>query len=272
MKLPTSITVNAVSIVVALSLCGCASQNTRKSDKAVIKGKRVLFIGDSVTDGGWGNSGGGSQPSEERNHWDQNHIFGHSYMMLCASWYLSEYPEREYVFLNRGISGNDLDALAARWQKDVIDEHPDVLSVLIGTNDVHYQVERVERSSRSGRPAPPFDFDRWDREYRSLLDSALAHNPRLRILLATPFTAKVGNVGRSASFQLRDSLINKVCDITRAIARDYDATLVPYDSLFKALPLQYPEQGVSYWSWDGIHPTPAGHRRMADLWIERFGE
>nr|WP_288856631.1 SGNH/GDSL hydrolase family protein [uncultured Bacteroides sp.] len=24
-----------------------------------------------------------------------------------------------------------------------------------------------------------------------------------------------------------------------------------------------------YWIWDGIHPTPAGHKRMADMWIKR---
>ena len=26
-----------------------------------------------------------------------------------------------------------------------------------------------------------------------------------------------------------------------------------------------------YWIWDGIHPTTAGHHRMADLWIEEAG-
>jgi phospholipase/lecithinase/hemolysin len=24
-----------------------------------------------------------------------------------------------------------------------------------------------------------------------------------------------------------------------------------------------------YWMWDGIHPTPAGHHRMARLWLKR---
>ena len=117
---------------------------------------RVLFIGDSVTDGGWGNSAGHSIPSDKRNQWDQNHIFGHSYMMLCAAHYLSNLPEYDYKFMNRGISGDDLTRLEARWEKDVIKMNPDVLSVLIGTNDVHYYLENKESD---------FDFAGWELRY-----------------------------------------------------------------------------------------------------------
>ena len=41
---------------------------------------RVLFIGDSITDGGWGNSCGTEMPLSKRNLWDMNHIYGSSYM------------------------------------------------------------------------------------------------------------------------------------------------------------------------------------------------
>ncbi|MBR7170016.1 MAG: lipase, partial [Alistipes sp.] len=37
---------------------------------------RILFVGDSITDGGWGRSGGSMQPAEERNLKDQNHLYG----------------------------------------------------------------------------------------------------------------------------------------------------------------------------------------------------
>ena len=28
-----------------------------------------------------------------------------------------------------------------------------------------------------------------------------------------------------------------------------------------------PNGDATYWVWDGIHPTPAGQRLMADCWI-----
>ena len=97
----------------------------------VAGGQRVLFIGDSITDGNWGNSCGTAKPSSERTLWDMNHIYGSGYMYLCATYYQGNYPEKEYEFFNRGISGNTLEDLEKRWEADVIDMKPDVLSVLI---------------------------------------------------------------------------------------------------------------------------------------------
>lgn len=71
-------------------------------------GPRVLFIGDSITDGNWGNACGMPKPTAERSLWDMNHIYGSGYMYLCASHYQGDFPEKEYAFFNRGISGNTL--------------------------------------------------------------------------------------------------------------------------------------------------------------------
>lgn len=101
-------------------------------------GPRVLFIGDSITDGNWGNACGMPKPTAERSLWDMNHIYGSGYMYLCASHYQGDFPEKEYAFFNRGISGNTLRDLEKRWEEDAIGMKPDVLSVLVGTNDVHY--------------------------------------------------------------------------------------------------------------------------------------
>lgn len=219
---------------------------------------KVLFMGDSVTDGGWGRSGGSAKAAKDRDLGDWNHIYGHSYMMMCAAELESRYPERPYRFLNRGISGDDIGRLEARWQDDAIANAPDVLSLLEGTNDIHYYLDR---------PEGDFDMDGWERRYRGLLDRSLAANSRLRIVLGTPFVAKAGWVGKAADYHLRDSLINAMSDRIRAIAEDYGATLVDYNALFARL--CGGKADASHWIWDGIHPTPAGHHRMADLWLER---
>lgn len=82
-----------------------------------LSAQRVLYIGDSVTDGGWGRSGGSALPSEKRNHGDLNHVYGHSYMMLCAAHYQSLYPYGNLEFFNRSISGNTLTDLEQRWEQ-----------------------------------------------------------------------------------------------------------------------------------------------------------
>ncbi len=231
---------------------------------ATVSSMTVLFIGDSITDGNWGNPVGYPCPTEARSTTDMNHIYGHSYMFLIASQFQGETPEKDYRFYNRGISGNTLDDLEARWHDDVIKHSPDVISILIGTNDVHRYIE--------GDQSQPFDFDGWEKRYCALLDMTRDSLHEVSFVLGTPFTAYTGNMRNYNSeedFALRKSTIDRLDSIVEKIAADYGAVFVPYHELFKQLDADYPSLPVTYWIWDGIHPTPAGHRRMADMWIDR---
>jgi lysophospholipase L1-like esterase len=68
----------------------------------------ILFQGDSITDG-----------NRTRDN-DWNHVMGHGYACLLASrlWY--DHPDKKFHFYNRGISGNKVTDLAARWQTDTL--------------------------------------------------------------------------------------------------------------------------------------------------------
>ncbi len=214
--------------------------------------KKILFIGDSITDGAWGLS---SKPSSERNQTDMNHIYGHGFMFLCAAHYQGEYPEADYQFFNRGISGDTLEKLEKRWKTDALDINPDVLSLLIGINDVYgYEGD--------------FDFRAWEQRYRKLLDSALEVNPDLKIVLCAPFIAYTGSTRKRTDYAKSEALVKGCAEIVKRIADDYKAILLPYDKLFEKLNAEIPESRSTYWIWDGIHPTAAGHQRMADLWIK----
>lgn len=228
----------------------------------VKKGRSVLYIGDSITDGAWGRSNGGAQPSDKRSLGDQNHIYGHSYVMLCAAHYQSAYPMTDYKFYNRGISGDGIDELVKRWQQDALDLHPDVVSILIGTNDVNAYIGRKQNN-----PAETFDMTTWEKKYRQLLDQLRSANPLVKIFLGTPFVAKEGNVGKQSDFFLRKQLIHEMGEVVRHIANDYGAVVLPYDEIFESLIVDQPRPG--YWIWDGIHPTPADHQKMSELWIHQ---
>ncbi len=92
---------------------------------AFAQGSRLLFQGDSITDMKWG-----------RNQMDRNHYLGHSYVYLIAARLGVDMPEAQLDIYNRGMSGHKVADLRKRWQKDAIDMKPDLLSILIGVNDV----------------------------------------------------------------------------------------------------------------------------------------
>lgn len=220
--------------------------------------RRILFIGDSITDGGWGNSGGSSKESSQRSHGDMNHIFGHGYMEMCAAYFMSQYPQCDFQFFNRGISGNTLYDLQKRWKTDALELNPDIVTILVGTNDVH---EFLNDAIMTG-----FDYKRWELTYRNLIDQLKEQNPDVIIVLAPPFVAKAGWVGEADNFNLRRQMVEQLAHIVRQIADDYHAVIMPCDELFRTIQKEAPRD--NYWIWDGIHPTTAGHRRMADLWIQ----
>lgn len=225
---------------------------------------RVLFIGDSITDGGWGKSGGDMRPSSERVEWDKNHVYGHGYMEQCASYFESHYPDAEMKFWNRGISGNSLHQMAERWQEDCIALHPNLISILVGTNDIHYYLEQKQNDA-----SLVFDFAAWEAEFRSLLDITRDSLTGVDIVLCTPFVAQAGWVGDARNYQEREQMVSRLSDIVRSIAKEYKATIVPFDEMFVKLRKKQPTANNSYWIWDGIHPTPAGHRMMSELWIKK---
>lgn len=110
-------------------------------------GLTILFQGDSITDG-----------ARTRNK-DWNHIMGHGYAYLIASRLWFDYPKEDLMFFNRGISGNKVKDLLERWQKDTIDLKPDMLSILIGVNDV----SRIIANENS--------IETWHENYKTLLDT-----------------------------------------------------------------------------------------------------
>jgi lysophospholipase L1-like esterase len=199
------------------------------------KGARILFQGDSITDGNRGRSP------------DPNHILGHGYQFIIAANYGAAYADRNLTFINRGVSGNTVGDLAKRWQKETIDLKPDVLSILVGVND-------------AGRNLPLEEFEKG---YDQLLTDARAANPELRLVLCAPFTLPVG--GKKAGYEAWHAGVVKRQEIVAKLAEKYHAALVKFQPVFEAACAQAP---ADYWIWDGVHPTYSGHQLMADEWVK----
>jgi lysophospholipase L1-like esterase len=212
------------------------------NDHALKRGMRILFQGDSITDG-----------NRSRNK-DWNHVMGHGYAYLIASrlWY--KQPDKKLAFYNRGISGNKITDLALRWKEDTIDLHPDILSILIGVNDVSSFISGDDRYSAGN----------FERDYDALILRTKKEMPEVSLVLCEPFILPVGNI--KENWSIWHAEIVKRQEIVKKLAASYDAVFVslqePFDKACHRAP-------ADYWIWDGVHPMPAGHELIARQWIKK---
>ena len=92
---------------------------------------RFLFQGDSITDAG-------------RGDYESPRATGNGYPRLLEA--DLTFCLKESEVLNCGISGNRVVDLLARWKKDCLNLKPDVLTILIGVNDVWHELGDRNRS------------------------------------------------------------------------------------------------------------------------------
>lgn len=209
-------------------------------------GLRFLFQGDSITDGNRG-----------RND-DPNHIMGHGYAFSVASRIGADFPTDEFAFFNRGISGNTVSDLEQRWTQDTLDLKPDVLSLLVGINDVGSSIEHWSE---------PKSVDEFETTYRKLLTACKQQNPDILFVLGIPFVFPVGK--RKESWMTWKNETDARAKVVENIGKDFDAVIIDYPQVFQKAAEHAP---IDYWIWDGIHPTVFGHELMAREWIKKTSQ
>jgi lysophospholipase L1-like esterase len=215
-----------LTLTVLLLLTPLLSLHALEPLPAFAPGTRILFQGDSITDGNRGRSA------------DPNHILGHGFVFIIAAKYGAAFPEAKLDFMNRGVSGNTVRDLENRWQPDVLDLKPDLLSILIGVND----------------DSKNLPFDEYEEVYDKLIRQARAANPKLKLVLCEPFVKPAGKVNES--IQKRQAIVAR-------LAQKHGAALVRFQPIFDAAAKRAP---ADYWIWDQVHPTYSGHQLMADEW------
>lgn len=197
-------------------------------------GQTLLFQGDSITDCG-----------RDRNNLN---CYGHGYVRLIASLLGARYPEANLKFINKGIAGNRVKDLAARWQSDCLDLKPDWLSILIGVNDTWRAFDNGDATS----------VEAFEEKYREILDAVQGKIQQL--VLCEPFLLPVPEDRKAWRVDLDPKIA-----VVRQLAREYHAILVPFDGAFAAASCR---QEMAYWAHDGVHPSPAGHGLMAKTWMQ----
>ncbi|CAI6083563.1 Acetylxylan esterase [Paenibacillus sp. JJ-100] len=200
----------------------------------------ILFQGDSITDGG--------RSRDE----DLNHVLGHGYAYLISSRLGLELASKSKKFYNRGISGNRASDLYARWNEDAFSLQPDLISILIGVNDVW----------RSMNSEPRGYTDRFARAYRHLLEETREVLPDTGLVLIEPFILKTG--ATLEKWEAWEKRMTEYQHQVREMAEHFGAVWVPMQNTFNAA---LEQADAAYWLWDGVHPTAAGHELIARQWL-----
>lgn len=150
--------------------------------------------------------------------------------------------------INVGTSGHRLVDLEKRWQRDVLDHKPSLVSIAIGINDTWRRYDDNDLTSTQ-------DFR--DRYHQLLTLTRQTCNPQF--VLCEPFLLSV----RKEMNTWREDLNPKI-DVVHAMAKEFSAVLVPFDSYLNNLATRVPMAEIA---GDGIHPTVFGHSEMAKLWL-----
>jgi lysophospholipase L1-like esterase len=202
----------------------------------------ILFQGDSITDAG---------RNKEDASFNAPRALGSGYAMLAAAAMLEKYASLNLKIFNKGISGNKVFQLAERWDKDCLELKPDILSILIGVNDIWHKLN----GQYSGTP------DIYRRDYVALLERTQKALPDVKLIICEPFAVN----GVKAVDDKWYPEFFEYQKIARDIAEQFSAVFIPFQKLYDEAQKQAP--GV-YWTGDGVHPSLAGAQLMASAWLE----
>lgn len=204
-------------------------------------GQKLLFIGDSITDC-------------DRKKPEGEGLFnalGSGYVSIVEALLQATYPELKIRIVNKGISGNTVRDLEARWQEDVMDQKPDWLSIMIGTNDVWRQYDTPYITEYH------VYLDDYKKTLRSLVTQAQTIIPN--IVLMTPFYLEPNkNDAMRATMDQYGAAVKE-------LAEELNVSFVDTQAAFdKVLDHIYP----ATLAWDRVHPSTGGHVVLAKAFLK----
>lgn len=198
----------------------------------------ILFIGDSITDADR------LLPAYQP--------FGAGYVHFTAYHLLAKYPQLNLNIINTGISGNTIEDLKLRWQKDCLSHSPDIVSILIGVNDLWRQHDEAIGDNEAVLP------DEFESIYTKLLEQ-IKQQCNSQIILVEPF------MFCADPQDMMYKGLGAYIDITANLAKKFDATLVPLKSQVEKVLETVPAEK---WSDDMVHPYIWAHAWISQRWLE----
>ena len=196
----------------------------------------ILFQGDSITDAG----------RDKRNY----HDMGRGYPKYASEAISESFSDIDFEFINFGISGNRTSQLFDRLYKDAIAFQPDIISILIGINDIWhtYGAEKIATTD-----------EQFALNYRCILER-LKKETNAKIVILAPFLLDAEPYeGMRADLERRLPTV-------RALAEEFADVYIPLDKHFEEALKTQPEP--LFYSGDGVHPNDNGRMFIGKLYAD----
>ncbi len=193
--------------------------------------KTILFLGDSITD---------------CNHSFDPDNLGYGYVRL-----ISEKISDDARCINKGIDGFTMPALRRLWKTQCLSLSPDMITILIGINDLAVMKNTGMDFARG--------IEHFTENYRELLEEIrlITDCP---IILMEPFIFPY-----PAEYALWEPELHEMCEAISQLAMQNHTRFLPlWDTLASAAKLH----GYGKITTDGIHLTKLGHEIVAEKLLE----
>ena len=201
-----------------------------------MKTVKIVFQGDSITDAG-----------RDR---DDVHNLGGGYPLYAASAIREQTPEIDFEFINKGISGNRTSQLFDRFYSDALAFEPDIISILIGINDIWHRYGSGKVATTDAQ---------FELNYRSILER-IRRESNAKIMILAPFLLD------KEPFEGMRADLERMLPVVRQLADEYADVFVPLDKYFEEALKTQPEP--LYYSADGVHPNDNGRAFIGKLYAE----
>ncbi len=224
------------------SLSTCPAQ-TMFERPPLLKGvHRIVCLGDSITQGGEGPGG---------------------YVWLVRHYLNALYPEQPIEVVNAGISGHKSTDMLARFQRDVLDKKPDLVTISVGVNDVWHGF-MDNHPDGDGPRAIPLP------EYRQHVEDMIVQAEKIGakvVVLSTTVIHEDDTNKENAKLKTYNAAL-------RELAKKHHAGFVDYQKPFWALITAYQHQTGGHellLTVDGVHMNATGNRVMAHTLLTGLG-
>ena len=201
-----------------------------------MKNIKILFQGDSITDAG----------RDRRNY----HDMGQGYPKYASAYIAEAHPDVDFEFINFGISGNRTSELFDRLYPDAINFQPDIISILIGVNDIWH---------RYNNPPVKTTDEQFALNYKCILEE-LKRSTNAKIVMIAPYVL---------ADPVREVLypdLDRILPVVKELADKYADVFIPLNEILAEAEKKQP--APLYYSNDGIHPNANGAEFIGKVYAE----